>query len=254
MDPTLPFTPLDHVIYDSLPYTEKSHPDYEAYAITLIDQEMQKSPANPGLNKGSAMSASPLFGSRGSCINKIEYLDLLQRGTSIRPIPIDFSKTHTAMEPTIQSPDSKEEDSQAVLSWQKSLNTAKIALEYQRIRLLHLELQAELESDLWKYHNSIIDVHHYQPVLKALENQRRVVDNINAKRKHQQESYMGPKLRVLETKWSELIGTNRQLVTAIKLLEDEVNSLRTELGDDGSFQEKEENAAFMDKEDDYYDD
>lgn len=241
----------DYIIYDSLPYIEKDllDPDYEAYAITLIDQEMQRLPVRPHPNVPQAHEV-PSFGNlEDQTINKVEYSDLVQRGGTARPTPIDYSKTHSVVDPITSS--KSEPDTTTLASWKIALNSAKIDLEYQRNRLINLELQVEFESNLWKYHNSMIDSHQSQPIQKALEYQRNFVDKINAKRKHQQETHMGPKLRILERKWSELIGTNQQLVTAIKLLEDEVDSLRAATGviHDGSFDDE---IAFMDKGDDEY--
>lgn len=35
------------IVLDSLPYIDQVHPDYEAYALTLIEEEMQKNAATP---------------------------------------------------------------------------------------------------------------------------------------------------------------------------------------------------------------
>jgi hypothetical protein len=249
----IPHDQGETIIYDSLPYIEKDliHPDYEAYAISLIDQEMQWLPMKTSLNN-PLIHEIPLFGNlEGSSINKNEYSELLERGGTVtRPNPIDFNKTHVAVMEPIQSSGSDETD---LASWQNSLRSAKIELEYQRNRLINLELQAEFEPDLWKYHNSILESHQSHPIQKASESQRNIVDKMNAKRKYQQESEMGPKLRILERKWSELIETNQQLVTAMKLLEDEVGSLRATVGE---IQDEpvHEQVAFMEKDDDYYED
>jgi len=241
------------IIFDSLPYIEKDriHPDYEAYAINLIDQEMQALPMNPNLYP--LLQEIPLFGNlKDSSISMVEYSELVQRGGKARPDPIDYNRIHVATEP-IQSPPTSLSNEADVASWQTALNSAKIELEYQRNRLINLELQAEFESNLWKYHNTILDTHQSQPIQKTLEHQRNKVDRINAKRKYQQESQMGPKLQLLERKWGELIGTNQQLVTAIRMLEDEISSLRAAVGEgkddlmDPSFHEE---VAFMNNDDD----
>ena len=75
-------------LLDSLPYIDQIHPDYEAYALSLIDDEMQQQPFPPSSPPALSMTFShldiPHFLQNGrddatTSLNREEYKQLVAR-------------------------------------------------------------------------------------------------------------------------------------------------------------------------------
>ena len=216
------------IALDSLPYIDNVHPDYEAYALSLIEEEMHHiSPRtdaldhlpNPFLRDKDGI---PLFGGKSN-LNQTEYSEFIARNGQPRQDTLDFDNNSIAAEPhghAIQTQD----------GWETSLRQAKLEFEYQRSRMLNLELQAEYESGLWRHYNATLERQYAKPMSTRLEEQRLEVDKINGRRKELQETQAGPKLQILGNRWGELISKNQRLARATGVLEEEVLSLRSAAG------------------------
>ena len=238
------------LVLDSLPYIDYSHPDYEAYAASLIEEEMSKFRPHPDtislphlgryvLDEGprfgrrtdaNAANASSTDGGEASSINQREYAALVARGGAPRPVTEAHvpSSTHSTDLPALG------EDDGTVLSaeqFRQSIDRAKVALEHHRSRLTNLELQSEFESALWKHANASLERGAVAALSDGLTVQRARVDDVNARRKTMQEEEAAPKLNRLGARWEELVGNNMRLSEATRLLQEEVARLRTEAGE-----------------------
>jgi hypothetical protein len=212
------------IVLDSLPYIDHIHPDYEAYALTLIEEEMQTLEANPHalrhldnpLRREDAL-LTPLFKYSKNGLNASEFDALVARGGQPRSDEIDFSQS------IISKKYQPENDS--IDGWERCIEKCKIELEYERLRLVNAELQAEFDTSVWREHSAGLDLLMEQMVQK-LEEQKLKVDQINAKRKEMQEGNGAPKLIALNQRWDELIRKNSHLSNAIANLEMEVKQYR----------------------------
>jgi len=216
------------IVLDSLPYIDNVHPDYEAYALTLIEEEMQVmkprlnaidhlfNPLNR-VNEGVPLS----FEKTIYQMNKNEYANIIARDGKPRTNPIDYTKSVDATVPIIDVTDDN-----ALSEWEEALRQAKIELEHERIRLANTELLSEFESSRWKHHNKILEERYSKPMLLISKEEQMNVDAINSKRKEMQETQVGPKLQTLETRWSELVEKNRRLERAKFSLQQEVEMLK----------------------------
>ena len=237
------------LVLDSLPYIDYSHPDYEAYAASLIEEEMAKFQPHPDTISlphlgRNVLDDGPRFGRRtdggageaslsSPSINQREYAALAARGGAPRPEGEAYvpSSTHSTDLPAL----GEENDGGAILlsaeQLRQSIDRAKVALEHHRSRLTNLELQSEFESALWKHANAELERGGVAALADGLTVQRARVDDVNARRKTMQEEEAAPKLNRLGARWEELVGNNMRLSEATRLLQEEVARLRSEAGE-----------------------
>jgi len=216
------------VRFDSLPYIDYQDADYEAYALSLIEHEMNSSMSEPpkptaaksreglltALKSDDALLANaPLLRSR--------YMELANLKRAGKEVPPHKSRISVPIvEPS--SCDDRE-------AWSVALAAAKAQLEGQRSRLLNLEVQQSLDAEHWKSYNQGLDGN--LGVLRDdLKEQRMVVDRINARRKDAQEAAV-PKLQNLTRKYDALIDKRHRIASATRALEREVKRLRTTKSD-----------------------
>ncbi|GFH47808.1 hypothetical protein CTEN210_04284 [Chaetoceros tenuissimus] len=196
----------NQVVLDSLPYIDQVHPDYEAYAMSLIEEEMKtmEAPDPPS-------SSEPKFNS--SSINHVEYQQLVERNGEARSDTVDFTKIHT-----VDPKDKK-----------KAIHSFKIQLEHERIRQVNLELEGEFSSSIWKHHVGLLEKSTSE-VETQLQQQLMQVDQINANRKESQEKRAMVELGKLGYRYEELVRKNQHLNKGIVALENEVETLRAQSG------------------------
>jgi hypothetical protein len=214
----------DQVILDSLPYIDHIHPDYEEYALTLIEEEMQTMEPSPHALRhlhnplqGEDALATPLFKHSKVGLNAAEFDALVSRGGQPRTDEIDFCTSIISQQ--------YQPKSDSIDEWEKAIERCKAELEYERLRLVNAELQAEFDTSVWREHSAGLDLLLKQMTQK-LEEQKLKVDQINAKRKAIQEGNGAPKLSALNHRWDELIRKNSHLSNAISKLEMEVKQYR----------------------------
>lgn len=212
-------TPQSEINLDSLPYIDNVHPDYENYALTLIEEEMQQMQSENVLpaslsGKNDGVNSTPesfCSGTSDFGLNKLEYESCVARKGQPRSDTVDYVEKMRRSSGLPQDP-SKEKE------WKKSIDCAKIEFEYERLRLVNAELQTEYESSLWKYHAVVMEKMS-KSMEEELAHQHLIVDKINAKRKDMQEGHAAPKLTSLSSRWEELIRKNQLLVKAVKGIE-----------------------------------
>jgi len=204
---------------DSLPYIDQVHPDYEAYALTLIEEEMQS--MTPPAPVTYSHASIPDFKSSASAIslNQIEYTNLVNRNGQPRKENIDFYK--------IMKAKSAPPSDGSVADWQSAVQHAKKELEHERIRQTNLDLENEFASSLWKHHAQILE-RSSTATDKELQAQLLGVDQINAQRKEMQEVQAMNKLGKLNYRWEELIKKNLHLMKGVGELEKEIMPFREE--------------------------
>lgn len=247
------------IALDSLPYIDNLHPDYEAYALTLIEEEMQKmqdqndndSPlpsdedrlrhlSNPlGLN-GNADTTPEFKSSRlnGNSINIVEYESLVERQGQPRTDMIDYSTIIQSTKPS--------DDNNNLKDWKDAIQKAKAELEYERLRMVNIELQSEFETPLWQHQTKRLEILSNH-VKDRSSQQQRNVDEINAKRQHMQTEKAAPKLNVLSRKSDEGLNRVTLLVDGVEKLRKEVEVLRQVTG--VSFQNEDMAQDFDDDDD-----
>eukprot|EP00591_Stephanopyxis_turris_P009004 CAMPEP_0195528538 /NCGR_PEP_ID=MMETSP0794_2-20130614/30719_1 /TAXON_ID=515487 /ORGANISM="Stephanopyxis turris, Strain CCMP 815" /LENGTH=259 /DNA_ID=CAMNT_0040659693 /DNA_START=93 /DNA_END=872 /DNA_ORIENTATION=+ len=214
-------TTTSRSIIDSLPYVDYFPEDYEAYALSLIEEEMKSLPPPDTKRRLGHLTYNPE--PHLPPLTKLEYENLVSRNGQPRP-PSDRVKLETQPPRPPTGALAKEDH-----AWKASIRSAKIDLERQRSRMVNLELQQNFETGQWKLHVALLD-----DQAKAMEEtvgmQRMVVDRINAERKSAQDK-AAPKLHGLVRKWDELVTKNERLAKATDLLQVEVKRLRKEKSD-----------------------
>jgi len=236
-------TPL---LLDSLPYVDPIHPDYEAYALTLIEEEMAQHPPPPpqqekGQNQPFRLTDIPNFaynnssqtdaaGTPISSINQEEYKQLVARnGQKRNPQQQQQQVFHFLSNLTDELPPQPSSSDNDKSTATNSIRTAKIRLAHEKIRQINLELYAICASHMWKQYVQQLD-NHVQPHSKrTLDQQLLRVDQLNATRKQMQEDAVKNQLGKLEYRWIELIRKIQHLNQGVQILEEEIGELTKSL-------------------------
>mmetsp|Transcript_8846 Transcript_8846/g.19843 ORF Transcript_8846/g.19843 Transcript_8846/m.19843 type:complete len:300 (+) Transcript_8846:57-956(+) len=249
------------VVLDALPYVEPLDPNYEQYAISLIEEELhhvvteqQQQGDNgnafgigehPSLQRILPTSTSfaggddnisiathvPDFGGKAP-LAMAAYEALVARradnGNDDASTPATAPFSINRPDPMAENARTGEEMDQETLvsNLQISIATSKIQLEQERLRLINLELHQNLETPArYTAYASQLESKYLNPTSQAVERQRRVVDGINATRMEEQTQSIG-KLEGLSGKWELLVDKNRRLGKALEGLEREMTSLK----------------------------
>lgn len=254
----------DAVVLDALPYVEPLDPDYEQYAISLIEEELHhtlneraKEPnavnANgeiedhpslrsllpsslSGRGSGSGGDDAPDFGGKAPYAAEA-YKSIVARREANQDgtMSMDDSDMEwmTRPDPIAQNGGNidKRGDEKAIISdLNTSIATSKIKLEQERLHLVNLELYQQFESSRrWMDYHSQLESHYVTPMSDAVARQRLKVDGINAGRMEEQEM-AARKLRGLTGRFDQLVDKNHRLGKAIAGLEAEVEGLRQVVG------------------------
>lgn len=206
---------------DSLPYIDYLDQDYEAYALSLVEEEMKTSnPSSTHLAHLKDLGEKPIF--RNAPASKIEYESLLSREGQSFPASkqMDFHLLDNIEEPV--GPLVNDEH-----AWKESLRCAKIELERAMRINTNLEIQQAFEGGQWRLYNASLEMF-AKELSQELQLQKRQVDEINAKRAEIQEA-IAPKLQNLNRKWGDLAVENLKLATATSTLDAEVKDLKSDL-------------------------
>ena len=249
-----PAVRANEIVLDALPYVEALDPNYENYAIQLIEEELQHnnnagdvSGEHPSLQSllGDRRAENVQFGGRAPMASSA-YESLLARKSNPNnnnnnddeagthhhqpwiqtPRPDPMATTQQQLDPLQNSNKMK-----LLSDLHTSLSTQKIALEEQRHRLINLELQQTFQTPqtYTHYNTTQLQEQIVEPLQQTLERQRMEVDAINATRMEEQQRAMGT-LDTLNRKYYELIDKNLRLGEAVAGLEGEVEGLREESG------------------------
>ncbi|GMI35984.1 hypothetical protein TrRE_jg8027 [Triparma retinervis] len=201
--PSSSFAPLD-----SLPYLDPpAHPDYEAYAISLIQEEMQAMASDPTVNTSSdhylkSLPAPPSASS--SALLKFELGRLAENNGTPPPSP-----AAPAFHPASWAQPPKNAMSNDLQAWKMAVEQIKAKLETSHSTLTNLELQSTFGQSAWLTHNKSL-VKEAKMERERLEALKLQVDTINAARQSDQEA-LRPKAQALTRKWQELVVKNMEL-------------------------------------------
>lgn len=220
------------LLLDSLPYIDSFPEEYESYALTLIEEEMKSmgEPATPYLPTSPIVTTSEPPRLLKGPLSRVEYARLVERGGQPRPASESFglntnrnskrlgAGTLAPLQPPDQSLWNDEH------AWKKSLRSAKIEFERQRLRQLNLELQQYYEPDQWRLYISQLSKQE-ERMNQLADQQQLLVDAINLERKDLQEGNANKFIR-LSQQLNELNERNHRLHLAIAELDQEVKPLQ----------------------------
>ncbi|KAL9186385.1 hypothetical protein ACHAXT_005623 [Thalassiosira profunda] len=247
------------VVLDALPYVEHLDPNYENYALSLIEEELQHVAAEqiqrqPNIGGGGELGEHPSLGQLLPASAAVDgSADFGARAPLAAEAYASLAARREAGDDsampterfTITRPDPMAEDgadaadAEALLSnLRTSVATSKIRLEQERLRLVNLEMHQQLETPArFTNYASQLETQYVNPTAAAVERQRRTVDGINATRMEEQTHSAG-KLEGLARRWESLVDKNRRLGRALEGLEGEVEGLRAAaLAKDGGSRE-----------------
>ncbi|SCV72518.1 BQ2448_4055 [Microbotryum intermedium] len=145
----------------------------------------------------------------------------LSRAQSKKPIPsgLGLDTTRYAM------PDPPSDQADDLEAWAAAYKSSLAQLEHQRLRTINGQLLAQpIGANAWKVHNYALE-NTITRVEAHVETERDRVDELNRKRKAEQEKG-GEILTRLEKKWTELVSGNMQLEIGCMALEAEVAQLQ----------------------------
>jgi Breast carcinoma amplified sequence 2 (BCAS2) len=213
----------------SLPYLDAIHPDYEEYALSLLEQEMPLVVARPTKTdqlKDPSQFASELLQQEFRRAERLrqnsnpgeESIDgnVHESGASS-----DFNKPHHLVDRPVSSLESE---------WQEAVRQARTAYEYERLRALRLEIDREpysaanstaSSSVAWQQYNQV-----FEPILQSMTEQvkqeKQQIEGINYQRQQHQEVQVGPMLSRLTAQYQERLPQLQLLKQAVYDLEQEL--------------------------------
>jgi len=198
-----PLYPETEQLMDCLPYVDTVDEKYEAYALSLVQEEMK-------LSKPPKLPPLPPIRKRTSTILETEY-KTLSENPDRSPLPLDDLTSH-------RKKLSKEQ-------------VTKIEYENERQRHMILELEkSSIAADQWKsYISNVLEPLQKSITLDAAK-QKMAVETIHAERQEYQTKDVGPGLQQLQGKYDGLIQKRVQLARAMAELEQQVEELREEVG------------------------
>jgi hypothetical protein len=247
--------PANEIVLDALPYVEPLDPNYENYAIQLIEEELQHDNTaafngeHPSLrtllpplarymnNTEDFASQCPKFGGKAP-MAMTAYEAIVARKSNPDNIDDNTNNNHQQwMQNNRPDPmadqnfDQIQDKAELINDLHTSISTQKIALEHQRHRLINLELQQIFQTPqvYTHYNNTQLETQIVHPLQQTVERQRMEVDAINATRMEEQHRAMGT-LDSLNRKYYELVDKNLRLGDALEGLAGEVEGLKKECG------------------------
>ena len=233
------------VVLDALPYVEALDPNYENYAISLIEEEMMSNKQNteeqqilnhPSLRKTNGINShtSPNFGGNAP-LAMAAYEQLVKRkeangneeDTNTNTKKPYFEVHRPNPMSTIDSTTSTNISEEELISnLQTSIQTSKIQFETLRNQHMNLELNSNLQSsNNYTSYAQNLESNYLTTTQVAVEKQRHVVDGINGSRMEEQRVAID-KLHGMNVKYDNLVDKNRRLGIAVTNLELEVENLK----------------------------
>jgi len=202
----------------SLPYIDYLDENYEAYALSLIEKEMENITPSKKTQKYMTSISQKFTHSKNLRLFESEYKALVDRGGNARPANEKYSPPEAAQ---ISTGLQKDEH-----AWKLAVRKAKIEHELHRSTLSNLEVQQAFESHEWSKHASLMQAN-AEKSAQELTSQRTKVDMINAKRKDRQEKDAATLLYNLSNKYEEVVQNIQNYADANKQLKREIKKLKT---------------------------
>jgi len=184
-----------HRVWDSLPYFESTHEDYEEYALALIEDEMK-------LVKPPKIPDAPPIRFRSSVMQK--ECELLIVGSKFEPR--EQLPPHKR-----QGRPRTEEDGVS------SVQEAKCLYEAERIRSQLLDAEKNEAVESWKSFNESLSL--YQTELsRVVKKQFEDVEEINYERQKAQQQQLGPQIETLSMEYQRTLYRRNQFKHSISSL------------------------------------
>jgi len=202
------FAPLD-----ALAYVDVTHPDYEAYALTQIEDEMIAMDTNPNINTTADFYLSTLTKPYTPSSTPLAAISIaaITANNGVPPTaPTTYRPVSFLKKPTT----SLQNDVQA---WKKAVSDAKVTIENENLTLMNLELLNEFGATAHMAHITEL-TRVSAATFSTLSDRKNEVDMINASRKAAQDK-VAPKYGVLTRKWTELVAKNSHLEGVVKEME-----------------------------------
>lgn len=200
------------LLIDALPYidAEYENPQMKDRVTALVQEEMRNFTPSDYLSHLPAPKTSYPTGSLLS-MHKNELLS----GNANIPL-LDTSRK--SIDPP---PQALQHDLHA---WKQANSRAKAELEHQLTRITNLELASKYVATAHRIRNQTLG--ELKVVIEAkVEEQNKIVDEINKKRKLDQVSCQDELFRAKKT-WWELINKNQQIETACAAYENEIRKMK----------------------------
>ena len=182
---------------DALPYIDPTDEDYEATALSLIEEEMQHIPVRRVEELRPIKSTTSLMAS--------EYDMRTRRDGPPEALP---SRKHSS-----ELPDSRD-------LLQEAVKRSRVAYEKERLRETQLTAEKLESSTLWTNHVALLN-QQYAVLQERLELQRSLVEQINLLRQQEQERF-GRDLDRGTRQFQEFVSKRLALQEAIAQLEEEL--------------------------------
>jgi len=200
----------DEVVIDALPYFDQGYdePGVRDAAIAMIDEETKKYKPTKNYLEDLPLKEINCFQTE---VMKNEFARLEAR----QPMEQLNMKKYELPAP----PASLKND---VKAWKECVENSQAQLMHQEVRMENLRLMLDHECNVWKQHNSLLEVM-FKQVQKNLQHVKQRVQEVNWQRKSEHTT-AGKKLHELEAKWVSLIGKNYEIEEAIMKLEAEIAS------------------------------
>jgi len=236
------------VVLDALPYVEALDPNYENFALSLIEQEMMSSNNvqtieeqqilnHPSLRKTNGINShtSPNFGGNAP-LAMAAYEQLVARKESNGDEEEDTTTTTkkpyfeinrpNPMSSIDSSKSNNISEEELISNLQTSIQTSKIQFETLRNQHMNLELNSNIQSsNNYTSYAQNLQNNYLNTTQVAVEHQRHVVDGINGTRMEEQRLAID-KLHGMNVKYDNLVDKNRRLGIAVTNLESEIENLK----------------------------
>jgi len=241
-----PSSSTEGVVLDALPYVEALDPNYENFALSLIEQEMSNVQTteeqillnHPSLRKTNGINShtSPNFGGNAP-LAMAAYEQLVARKeangdeeedtttTTKKPyFEVHRPNPMSSIDSTTSTTNISEEE--LISNLQTSIQTSKIQFEILRNQHMNLELNSNIQSsNNYTSYAQNLQNNYLNTTQVAVEHQRHVVDGINGSRMEEQRVAID-KLHGMNVKYDNLVDKNRRLGIAVTNLEAEVSNLK----------------------------
>jgi len=206
--PSSNFAPLD-----ALAYIDVTHPDYEAYALTLIEEEMVKMDSDPTANTSAEHYLNGLqhsYEPKASPLVQQSLDAIVSNEGRLPPPPTSYRPASFGAKPS----GSLQNDVQA---WKKAVADIKVTVEDENLRLMNLELLSSFGATAHLAHIADLTASATK-ACSDLKDAKMEVDVVNAERKAAQDGIM-PKYSMLTRKWAELVNKNIGLEGVVREME-----------------------------------
>ena len=247
-------SPNNEIVLDALSYVEPLDPNYEQYALSLVEAEMQQqyqqqqqvmtdddnADVHPTLRRNlSLLSDNHDNFAKRAPLAAAAYEAFVQkkRRQQQHPSEADGVIQHDADAVSAGENDNGDDktnvikinSSSSIDDLQTAIKQSKIQFEYQRLRYTNLELHSLFETpQKYTSYLSSLEQLYTAPTATAVEQQRLVVDGINGTRMEEQSACMN-KLMGLQMKYGLLMDKNWKLGNALEKLQMEVDGLEKQV-------------------------